>query len=514
MASAEFDEKSEEKRPTVQVGDPFSEKLLLEACLELMASGAVVAIQDMGAAGLTCSAVEMGAKGELGIELDLDRVPCREAGMTAYEMMLSESQERMLMVLRPEQEAEAEAIFRKWGLDFAVVGRTTDDLRFRVLHKGKVEADLPIKDLGDQAPEYDRPWTARPKPAALGPVPEPNDYNAALLRLVGSPDLSSRRHVWEQYDHLIGGNTAQRPGGDAAVIRIGESRRGLAFTLDVTPRYCAADPFEGGKQAVAECWRNLTAVGAEPLAVTDNLNFGNPERPEIMGELVGAIRGIAAACTALAFPVVSGNVSLYNETMGTAIPPTPAIGGVGLLPDLSAMATLAFKAEGETILLAGAPAAWGGHLGRSIYLREILGREDGPPPPVDLDHERKVGDLVRGFIRDRLVTAVHDCSDGGLAVALAEMAMASGIGAAAGLPEGASPLAVLFGEDQGRYVVTARPAAVESLAARARMAGVSLQPIGETGGPDLRIGAALAISVAKLRRAHENWFPNYMAGAL
>lgn len=514
MASAEFDDASEEKRPTVQVGDPFSEKLLLEACLELMASGAVVAIQDMGAAGLTCSAVEMGAKGDLGIELDLDKVPCREAGMSAYEMMLSESQERMLMVLRPEQEAEAEAIFRKWGLDFAIVGRTTDDLRFRVVHRGKVEADLPIKDLGDKAPEYERPWVEKKKHRALAPIADPPDCNAVLLRLVGSPDLSSRRHIWEQYDHLIGGNTAQRPGGDAAVIRILDSPRALAFTLDVTPRYCAADPFEGGKQAVAEAWRNLSAVGAEPLAITDNLNFGNPERPEIMGELVGAIKGIAEACRALAFPVVSGNVSLYNETMGTAIPPTPAIGGVGLLDDLGAMATVGFKSAGEVILLVGAPPAWGTHLGQSIYLREILGREDGPPPPVDLAHERRGGDFVRSLIRARKVTAVHDCSDGGLAIALAEMAMASGIGATTTMPAGVSPLAALFGEDQGRYVVTLRPDEVDHVLNSAAAANVAVARIGSTGGSDLTLGQAVSIPVAKLREAHENWLPAYMAGAV
>jgi phosphoribosylformylglycinamidine synthase len=513
MASAVFDDDSHAKRPTVQVGDPFSEKLLLEACLELMASGAVVAIQDMGAAGLTCSAVEMGAKGDLGIELDLDRVPCRETGMTAYEMMLSESQERMLMVLRPEKRDEAEAIFRKWDLDFAVVGRTTDDLRFRVLHKGHVEADLPIKELGDQAPQYDRPYVIRNGPAPLAEtIPEPTDYGEALIRILGSPDMASRRYVWEQYDHLIRGNTIQRPGGDAAVIRIEETGKGLAFSLDVTPRYCAADPFEGGKQAVAECWRNLTAVGAEPLAVTDNLNFGNPERPEIMGELVGAIKGIGEACRALAFPVVSGNVSLYNETNGIAIPPTPAIGGVGRLDDLSAMATLAFKADGEVILLAGAPPEWGTHLGQSIYLREVLGREDGPPPPVDLGHEKRVGDFVRSLIRDRLVTAVHDLSDGGLAVGLAEMAMASGIGATINQVNDVSGVATFFGEDQGRYLVTARRDDLDQLLDRAEAAGIFMPWIGTTGGGDLKLGEARAISVAKLKQAHENWFPDYMSG--
>ncbi|HEY6993950.1 MAG TPA: phosphoribosylformylglycinamidine synthase subunit PurL, partial [Xanthobacteraceae bacterium] len=316
MASAEFGEATEEKRPTVQVGDPFAEKLLLEACLEIMAKGCVIAIQDMGAAGLTCSAVEMGAKGDLGVTLDLDAVPCRERGMSAYEMMLSESQERMLMVLKPEKEQEAEAIFRKWGLDFAVVGETTPTKRFVVRHRGKVMADLPIKELGDEAPVYDRPHVDTPKPPVVkaADVAPPLATAEALLRLVGSPDLCCKRWVWEQYDHVILGNTVQRPGGDAAVVRVNEGPKALALTCDVTPRYCEADPFEGGKQAVAEAWRNLTAVGARPLAVTDNLNFGSPERPEIMGQLVGAIRGIAEACRALDFPVVSGNVSLYNET--------------------------------------------------------------------------------------------------------------------------------------------------------------------------------------------------------
>jgi phosphoribosylformylglycinamidine synthase II len=510
MASAEFDDASGEKRPTVQVGDPFAEKLLLEACLELMASGAVVAIQDMGAAGLTCSAVEMGAKGDLGIELDLNAVPCRETEMTAYEMMLSESQERMLMVLRPEMQLEAEGIFRKWGLDFAVVGRTTDDLRFRVVHNGKVEADLPIKDLGDQAPEYDRPHVAKPRPKPLVGDFTSRDVGEDLLRILASPDMSSRRWVWEQYDHLIQGNTAQRPGGDAAVIRVA-GKKGLAFTLDVTPRYCAADPFEGGKQAVAECWRNLTAVGAEPLAVTDNLNFGNPEKPEIMGELVDAIRGIGEACRALAFPVVSGNVSLYNETNGTAIPPTPAIGGVGLVADIGATATLAFKAEGHAILLAGPSAAWGQHLGQSVWLRDIAGQEAGPPPPVDLAHEKRVGDFILAAIRDGAVSAVHDLSDGGLAVAVAEMAMASGIGARIDAPAGA-PVAAFFGEDQARYLLTADPEMVEILNNRASRTNIFLSHIGRTGGAELKLGAARGISVASLRKAHESWFPAFMAG--
>ena len=511
MASAEFGDDIDQKRPTVQVGDPFTEKCLLEACLELMATGAVVAIQDMGAAGLTCSAVEMGAKGNLGIALDLDRVPTREPGMTAYEMMLSESQERMLMVLRPEKHGEAEAIFKKWGLDFADVGRTTDDLRFRVRHHGDLVADLPIKELGDEAPEYDRPWSEPKPPAPLDPetLPREGDAADALLTLIGSPDLSSRRWVFEQYDYLVQGNTVQKPGGDAAVVRIDGSDRALAMSVDVTPRYVDADPFEGGKQAIAECWRNLTAVGASPLAVTDNLNFGNPEKPQVMGQLVRAIAGLGEACRALDFPIVSGNVSLYNETNGEAIPPTPAIGGVGLLADWRRSATLAFKAAGEAILLAGAPPGWGTWLGQSLYLRDVLGREEGPPPPVDLAHEKRVGDFVRALVRDGLVTAVHDLSDGGLAVALAEMAMASGLGAAIGQPE--NPVAAFFGEDQGRYLVTTPSHRRDEITARAEGAGVPLAALGMTGGAALNLGKARPTPIAALKELHEGWFPHFMA---
>ena len=515
MASAEFDDQIDEKRPTVQVGDPFTEKCLLEACLELMASGAVIAIQDMGAAGLTCSAVEMGAKGDLGIELDLDKVPVREERMSAYEMMLSESQERMLMVLKPEMEKAAEAIFRKWGLDFAIVGKTTDDLRFRILHKGDEVANLPIKELGDEAPEYDRPWIRPAAPDALpeGSVAE-TDIADALLKLLGSANHSSRRWVWEQYDTLIQGNSIQIPGGDAGVVRVeGHPTKALAFSSDVTPRYCEADPFEGGKQAVAECWRNLTATGALPLAATDNLNFGNPERPEIMGQFVRAIEGIGEACRALDFPIVSGNVSLYNETNGKGILPTPTIGGVGLITDRSRMARVAFAAEDEAILLVGAPAAWGTHLGQSAYLRDIHGRSEGPPPPVDLARERRVGDLVRKLIEDGIATACHDLSDGGLAVAVAEMAMASGIGATISEPGGNSAAASLFGEDQARYLLTAPKAQADRLLTEHGQASdVTFQHIGTTGGRELKLGNARAIPVEELRRVHESWFPTYMDG--
>jgi phosphoribosylformylglycinamidine synthase len=515
MASAEFDDSIEEKRPTVQVGDPFTEKCLLEACLELMASGAVIAILDMGAAGLTCSAVEMGAKGDLGIALDLDKVPVREERMSAYEMMLSESQERMLMVLRPEKEKEAEAIFTKWGLDFAIVGKTTDDLRFRVLHQRQEVANLPIKELGDEAPEYDRPWVEPAKPAALASTDVPQaDIADALLKMLGGPDLSSRRWVWEQYDTMIQGNSLQRPGGDAGVVRVeGHESKALAFSSDVTPRYCEADPYEGGKQAVAECWRNLTATGALPLAATDNLNFGNPERPEIMGQLVHAIKGIGEACRALDFPIVSGNVSLYNETNGQGILPTPTIGGVGLLGDWQKMARIGFAAEGQPVLLVGAPEGWGTHLGQSIYLRDVHGRTDGPPPAVDLAHEKRVGDAVRGLIASGIVTACHDLSDGGLAVGLAEMAMASGIGARVDTPP-AEPVAAFFGEDQGRYLLTLSvlPGNAEwtALLANLEKSGVVVHHIGTTGSAELKLGQARGIPVSELVTTHESWFPGFM----
>ena len=513
MASAEFGEDSEEKRPTVQVGDPFSEKLLLEACLEIMAKGCVIAIQDMGAAGLTSSATEMGAKGDLGVTLDLDKVPCREEGMTAYEMMLSESQERMLMVLKPEKEQEAEAVFRKWGLDFAVVGETTPTKRFVVRHHGEVKADLPIIELGTQAPEYKRPFVSAAKLDELDAerVPAPVGTGEALEKLLAAPDLCSKRWVWEQYDHIIGGNTVQRPGGDAAVVRVEEGPKGLALTTDVTPRYCEADPFEGGKQAVAECWRNLTAVGAKPLAITDNLNFGNPEKPEIMGQFVGCVRGIAEACKALDFPVVSGNVSLYNETNGKAILPTPSIGGVGLIDDFHKSASLAFKGAGDSILLVGETTGW---LGQSMYLREICGREEGAPPPVDLTEERENGDLVRSLILDGTVTAAHDLSDGGLLIAIAEMAMASHVGAKlAGAPTDIPAHAHWFGEDQARYLVTVPAGKADAVITRARSAGVLASRIGVTGGDALLIDGEPPIPLARLRQQFEDWLPSYMAGA-
>ncbi|MEQ1888454.1 MAG: phosphoribosylformylglycinamidine synthase subunit PurL [Alphaproteobacteria bacterium] len=512
MASAEFDESSEERRPTVQVGDPFTEKLLLEACLELMAGDAVIAIQDMGAAGLTCSAVEMASKGGLGLALDLDKVPCREAGMTAYEMMLSESQERMLMVLHPDRIEAARAIFERWELAFAIVGETTATGRFIIRHQGEIVADLPVDVLAEQAPVYQRPWTATPPAPCLSAqdVPDTDDPGATLARLMGGPHLASRRWIWEQYDHMVMGDTVQRPGGDAAVVRVHGSRKGIAATTDVTPRYCAASPREGGKQAVAEAFRNLCAVGAKPLATTDCLNFGNPERPEIMGQLVGCIEGVSEACIVLDMPIVSGNVSLYNETSGIAIPPTPAIGAIGLLEDIDKMATIAFKQDGDVILLAGETA---GHLGQSLYAREIAGRFDGAPPPVDLAAERRNGDFVRTQIVSGNIAAAHDISDGGLLIAVAEMALAGDRGCTLNVPE--SPVlrhAFLFGEDQARYVLCVAPEKAGALIEAARGNNVPIMKLGMVGSRDIILDGRSVHCVTGLRQAHENWFPSYMEG--
>ena len=512
MASAEFTDDSEEKRPTVQVGDPFTEKLLIEACLELMATDAIVAIQDMGAAGLTSSSFEMASKGGMGINVDLDKVPARETGMTPFEFMLSESQERMLIILKPGSEPQAEAIFKKWELDFAVIGHLTDTGRMVLRFNGEVVGDLPIDPLAQASPEYDRPWVPTPKRDALGPVNHPLTMTAALAKIIGSPDMASRRWIWEQYDHLVRGDTAQIPGGDAAVVRVQDHpKKALAMSVDCTPRYCFADPVEGGKQAVAETWRNITAVGARPLAITDNMNFGNPERPDIMGQFVGAVQGIREACLALDYPVVSGNVSLYNETNGKGILPTPAIGGVGVLDDVATMATLAFKLPGEAVILLGETK---GHLGQSIYLREILGREDGPPPPVDLTAERRNGDFVRAQISAGTLSAVHDLSDGGLLPALAEMGLASGIGASIELPAnnatGGDAFGAAFGEDQARYIVTCPVSGAETLLLAAKAAGVPARRIGLTGGAELTIAGHGAISLADLRKRHEGWLPAYM----
>jgi phosphoribosylformylglycinamidine synthase subunit PurL len=557
MASAEFDDKTEEKRPTVQVGDPFTEKLLIEACLELMAEDAILSIQDMGAAGLTSSSVEMADKGGVGMALNLDLVPQRETGMTAYEMMLSESQERMLMILQPGSEALAKGIIQKWGLDFAVIGETTDTGRMVIRHRGVVEADMPVAKLANSAPVYDRPWVATPKQpkatwaeieAARSPsprssrgegrgegqhlvpdlpakssvhasAPHPNPLPVkdgargqvldTLQAMMASPALCSRRWIWEQYDHMVMGDTVMRPGGDAAVVRIHGTSKGVAMTCDVTPRYCAADPVMGTIQAVAEACRNLSAVGAEPIAITDNMNFGNPERPEIMGQFVGSIEGMATACLALGVPVVSGNVSLYNETKGIGIPPTPAIGAVGLVADVTKMAGIGLSAIGDVLIVIGRSQGW---LGQSLYQQHVTGRVWGAPPAVDLADELKAGMLVRALIQAGSVRAVHDVSDGGLLVAIAEMALAGHIGVR--LNSGPAELpgsAWWYGEDQGRYVLAVPPLYANMIIDRAKSIALPAMVLGTVGGDQIEIADAGTLALAELRTHHEAWLPSYMA---
>jgi len=505
----------------VQVGDPFTEKLLIEACLELMASDAIVAIQDMGAAGLTSSSVEMASKGGVGLQLDLELVPCRETGMTPYEMMLSESQERMLMVLKPGREDFAEAIFRKWELDFAVIGHVTDAERLVLTFHGERVADIPLGPLADKAPLLDRPALSREdyktwaqvKP--LDDIPESTDIGADLLKLLACPDLASKRWIWEQYDHMVGADTLQRPGGDAAVVRVHGTRKALAMTVDCTPRYCYADPYEGGKQAVAESWRNLIAVGARPLAITDCMNFGNPQRPEIMGQFVGCIEGMAEACRALDYPVVSGNVSLYNETDGTGILPTPAIGGVGIIDDYAKMMTIGFKAAGDEIWIVGRPAT---QLGQSLWLRECCDREDGPPPSTDLDALHTAGSLIASMIADGLITASHDFADGGLAVALAEMALAGGVGAEIDMDSVPfTATETMFSEPQGAFLITVNIKDENEVWNRIRVGRLEASRLGRTGGSNLivsvkgRSHCELNVSVADLRAAHEGTLPALMA---
>ena len=495
MASAEFDDTIEDKRPTVQVGDPFTEKRLMEATLELMQTGAVISIQDMGAAGLTCSAVEMGDKGNLGVTLNLEDVPIRAADMTAYEMMLSESQERMLMVLRPELEAEAKAVFEKWDLDFAIVGETIAEDRFLVLHHGEVKADLPLKALSGTAPEYDRPWVKTPKAAPLTDAPVV-DAADALLKLIGSPNYSSKAWVYEQYDQMVMADTVVRPGSDAGVVRIHGTEKAIAFTSDVTPRYCKANPFEGGKQAVAEAYRNLCATGAKPLATTDNMNFGNPEKPIIMGQFVGCIKGISEAVSALDMPIVSGNVSLYNETDGEGILPTPTIGAVGLMTNLDQMIRIRPN-DGDALVLIGKTT---GHLGQSALLKELFNREDGDAPHVDLAAEKAAGEFVRAAHAGGLITAAHDLSDGGLALVAADMALAANVGVT--VQDGDTGW--FFGEDQARYLLSTNDA--DALIKAAQNAGVPVENIGVFGGTDIVLGGSRA-SLADVKAAFEAGIP-------
>lgn len=508
MASAEFDDASDEKRPTVQVGDPFSQKKLLEACLELMNSDAILSIQDMGAAGLTCSTAEMAAKGNAGVELELDTVPCREEGMTPYEIMLSESQERMLMVIKPGKEEFAQSIFDKWDIDSAIIGHITDTGKMVLKFAGQVVCDIPVNPLSDEAPIYDRPWKPTENKDILIYTKELSETELLqqLKKILSSPNICSKRWIYQQYDYRVMNDTIQVPGGDAAVVRVHGTQKAIAMTSDCNSRYVYADPQEGGKQAVVESYRNLVSVGAKPLAITNCLNFGNPQKPEIMGQIVGSLKGMVEACEYLKYPVVSGNASLYNETNGKGIKPTPTIGGVGLIEDVNKTITSSFKKEGQTIIRIGDMQ---GHLGASIYAEEILGitKEGYAPPKVDLEIEKKNADFILFAIQQDWITACHDVSDGGQLVAIAEMAISGNIGATLDI---SCDVARAFGEDQGRYIITVPNEYAERILTRAPAEGVSATVIGETGGDSITIGET-SIKVSELSEAFESALLKYMS---
>ena len=513
MSSKEFDDDSASSRPTVQVGDPFTEKLLIEACLELMSMDAIISIQDMGAAGLTSSSVEIASKGDIGVRLDLDAVPQREIGMSPYEIMLSESQERMLMILKPEMTEAARKIFEKWDLDFAVIGETNTSKHLQLSMYGQMWCDIPVPPLVDQSPLYDRPHIPTPARASIESENVETDILQALTTLIASPNIASKRWIWEQYDSLVRAETIFSSGvqntqaghaGDAALVQIPNTKKAIAISSDCTPRYCYADPVMGGRQAVAESWRNITAVGATPLAITNNLNFGNPEKPDIMGQFVGCLDGMGDACRALNYPIVSGNVSLYNETNGIGIFPTPVIGGVGLIADSSKAVGFQIAHQNAVAFLVGAD---GSHLGQSLYLSEILKREEGTAPSVDLSLEKQNGDFVRAQILSGGIHACHDISDGGLLIALSELLMANSIGfkAASDLPMTAR---FWFGEDQARYIaVTSDP---ESFIKNAAAAGVAVRALGTFGGDRLDLGHNVSIQTAKLIELNEAWLPRLM----
>ena len=511
MASAEFDDDSDEKRPTVQVGDPFAEKLLLEACLELMTMDIIIAIQDMGAAGLTSSAVEMASKGGVGINLNLDMVPCREKKMSAYEIMLSESQERMLMIIEPDKEQEAKAVFDKWGLDFATIGILTDTNHLVINHNDELKAEIRLDVLESGAPSYDRPYKIIKESAfdeSLVKETAESPINI-LKRLINSPNLCSRKWVWEQYDHMVMNDTILRPGGDAAIVRVHGTNKGLAISTDSTPRYCSADPVEGGKQAVAESWRNITSVGALPIAITDCMNFGNPEKEEIMGQFAGVVTGMIEACEILDYPVVSGNVSLYNETNGKGINPTPAIGGVGLIENLNHFSTLHLKRDNDTVLLVGKTD---GYLGQSIYAKEILNIISGLPPKVNLKNEKKIGDAIRDLININKLDTVHDISDGGFLVALTEMSISGGIGVKIHLDEKDVSPKFLFGEDQGRYIISVPDELISDILRILESKNIFFQKIGKTSGTKIIINDSEEIEIKSLKKIHEDWFNEYLKG--
>ena len=509
MASAEFDEDSESKKPTVQVGDPFTEKLLLEACLELMQKKSIVSIQDMGAAGLTSSSIEMASKGDLGIKINLNLIPCRENNMTPYEIMLSESQERMLIVLKKGKEKEARKIFEKWGLDFAIIGQLTNSKKLELEFNKKNVCSIPIHSLGDDAPKYKRDFITYGYPKIINHDSdiEKLDIKNSLIKILSHHNYSNKSWVWEQYDHMVMTDTIQKPGGDSAVVRYHGKNKGIAATVDCVPRYCKAHPKSGAMQAVCETWRNLISVGAQPIAITNCLNFGNPEKKEIMGQLVDSINGMKEACEALNYPVISGNVSLYNETNGVAIYPTPTIGGVGLLKNINNMMTFNFKNTENIIAVIGETS---GHLSQSALIYDIIGDKDGPPPQINLKEEKKNGLFVTDLIKTKLVQAVHDVSHGGIIVTLAEMCMASNIGAKIKVPgSNSDKIKYLFSEDQARYLIEISMKNLEKIKKIANDKNIKMDIIGKTQSEIFEVENDLKISVKELKTKNESWFKNY-----
>ncbi|NBP59933.1 MAG: phosphoribosylformylglycinamidine synthase subunit PurL [Proteobacteria bacterium] len=509
MASAEFDEDSESKKPTVQVGDPFTEKLLLEACLELMQKKSIVSIQDMGAAGLTSSSIEMASKGDLGIKINLNLIPCRENNMTPYEIMLSESQERMLMVLKKGKEKEARKIFEKWGLDFAIIGQLTNSKKLELEFNKKNVCSIPIHSLGDNAPKYKRDFITYnyPKIINYDSDIEKLDIKNSLIKILSHHNYSNKSWVWEQYDHMVMTDTIQKPGGDSAVIRYHGKNKGIAATVDCVPRYCKAHPKSGAMQAVCETWRNLISVGAQPIAITNCLNFGNPEKKEIMGQFVDSINGMREACETLNYPVISGNVSLYNETNGVAIYPTPTIGGVGLLKNINNMMTLNFKNTENIIAVVGETS---GHLSQSALIYDVMGNKEGPPPQINLKEEKKNGLFVSDLIKNKLVAAVHDVSHGGIIVTVAEMCMASNIGAKIKVSgSNIDKIKYLFSEDQARYLIEISKKNLEKVKKIANTKKIKIDIIGNTQSEIFEVENDLKISVKELKTKNESWFKNY-----
>jgi phosphoribosylformylglycinamidine synthase len=515
MASAEFGKDTEQKRPNVQVGDPFKEKLLLEACLEIMDRGLIVGIQDMGAAGLTCSTTEMAAKGGMGIVVDLDKVPQREAGMTAYEILLSESQERMLLVATPENVAAVQAVFAKWDLDAPVIGEVVEGGRARISFQGEVVVDIPVDAVVNLCPAYNRPIAAPapPPPApALDALPLPADLGEAFLKILASPTVADKEWVFRQYDHMVQVNTAFLPGADAALLRLKGSKRALAMTLDGNALYTRLDPRTGARIAVAEACRNLACVGARPIGVTNCLNFGNPEKPEVMGQFEQAVTGLSEACRTFGIPVTGGNVSFYNDTEGLSIHPTPVLGIVGLMEDIGKAVSPGFKAAGDTVVLVGESH---GEIGGTEYLKTVHGLEAGAPPAIDLEQEKRNQDFLLEAIESGLVRSAHDLSEGGLAVALAESAFAGGrkLGCEVDCDTDLRADALLFGESQSRILVTCRRKDLGGLMKSAGARGVPARAIGRVGGTDIAVKSAgreiLRVPVGTAFRAWKNGLPDY-----